>query len=485
MVAPRSAPRRRARAYDAIAMLDLPSSALAIAAFIHRRELSAVEVVDHYLAVIERRNPALAALIGVRAGGARRAAVDADRQLARGAPSSPLFGLPTAIKDDQSLRGHPTRVGTRVLDWAWSPIDGVTARACRRAGLIPLAKSATSELAILPIVDLPGRPPTRNPIDPSRYAGGSSGGAAAAVAGGLLPIAPGSDGAGSIRIPAAFCGVVGFMPSLGLVSTRGALPLSWSYDRIGPLTHDVHDAALVLAAIAGYDADDVCSQPLAVADYPAAVAAGPRRLRVGVPRAQLYVELDPEVEAAVARALAALTELGAELREVSLPLDDDRTVFRAEAWAYHRDHVARAPERYQAETLRRLRTGESVTAAAYLERARELVRVRRAYAAALADLDLVVAPTVAVPAPTFTEVDAAPDELRARELVFMRTTRPFSVWGAPALSVPCGATRAGLPIGVTLAGAHGADAAVLAAGAALARTLPPSLVDRPLPPLPR
>jgi Asp-tRNA(Asn)/Glu-tRNA(Gln) amidotransferase A subunit family amidase len=276
----------------------------------------------------------------------------------------------------------------------------------------------------------------------------------------------GSDTAGSIRLPAALCGIVGLMPSYGLVPLRGVIPLSWSYDHVGPMTRSVRDAAIVLQAIAGYDARDFTSVALPVPDYLAAIDGGGNALRIGVARAHFFAELDPEIAAAIDRALGVLAGLGHELRDVALPIDDDRTVFRAESWAYHRGSVERSPECYQPDTLRRLRSGEGVSSADYIEKWQQLQLIRRGVDAMFGDVDLVVTPTVPIAAPSFAELAAQPDALRPRELVMLRNTRPFDIWGTPAISVPCGTTRAGLPIGLQIAGRIGAEADVLRLAAA-------------------
>jgi aspartyl-tRNA(Asn)/glutamyl-tRNA(Gln) amidotransferase subunit A len=320
-------------------------------------------------------------------------------------------------------------------------------------------------------------PASRNPRNPAHITGGSSSGSAAAVGARMCYAALGSDTSCSIRLPAALCGIVGFMPTYGLVSLRGVMPLSSSYDHVGPMTRTVRDAALVLQAIAGHDPDDLTSAVLPAADYAAAVDAASDRgrgaatgaWRVGVARSHFFADLDAEVEAAIERALGVLEQLGAQLRDVTLPVDDDRTVFRAESYAVHRAWVERTPERYQPETLRRIRTGEAVTAAEYIEKWQHLQRMRRGVTAMFGDVDLIVTPTSPVPAPSFAELEAQPDTLRPRELLMMRNARPFDIWGTPALTVPCGTTRAGLPIGLHIAGRIGADAEVLRLGAAFER----------------
>jgi len=448
----------------------LPSSITELGAAFRAGRISPVEATERCLVRIAERDPELHAFITVSADAALAEARTAADELARGRDRGPLHGVPIALKDLIDTAGVRTTGGSAVFEDRVPAADAEVVRRLREAGAVILGKLNLHELAYGSSGVVGHFPATRNPHDLARIAGGSSSGSGAAVAAGLCYAALGSDTSGSIRIPAAMCGVVGFMPSHGLVSLRGTLPLSWSYDRVGPLTRTVRDAALVLTAIAGHDPADFTSAILPVTDYAGAVDGGGPPPRIGVARASFFTALDPEVAAAVARALGALEELGAELREVEPPVDDDRTVFRAESWAFHRPWVERTPERYQAETLRRIRTGSTVSAADYIDRWQDLQRMRRD-PARFAGIDLLVTPTLTTPAPSFAELAAEPDALRSRELVFMRNTRPFSIWGTPAISIPCGTTRAGLPIGVQLAGPIGADAEVLRVGAMLERRL--------------
>jgi Asp-tRNA(Asn)/Glu-tRNA(Gln) amidotransferase A subunit family amidase len=188
-----------------------------------------------------------------------------------------------------------------------------------------------------------------------------------------------------------------------------------------------------------------------------------------VARPYFFADLDPDVAAAVERAIGVLAGLGATLHDVELPIDDDRTVARTESYAIHRAWTLATPERYQAETLRRIRTGEAVAATDYLTKAHELQMIRRRAAAQFAGVDLIVTPTSPIPAPSFAELEAAPETLRPRELLLLRNTRPFNILGAPAISVPCGTTRAGLPIGLQIIGPPGTDARVLRFAAAYER----------------
>jgi len=431
--------------------------------------LSPVEVTEHCLERIARRDPELHAFITITADVALDQARTAAAELGQGRDRGPLHGVPIGLKDLIDTAGIRTTAACAVFADRVPTEDAEVTRRLGEAGAVLLGKLNLHEVAYGGSGVVCAGPAARNPRNAAHITGGSSSGSAAAVGAGLCFAALGTDTAGSIRLPAALCGIVGFMPSYGLVPLRGVIPLSWSYDHVGPMTRSVHDAALVLQVIAGYDPADITSIALPVPDYAAAIASGTPKLRIGVPRAHFFADLDPEVAAAIERALGVLAGLGAELRDIALPIDDDRTVFRAESWAYHRPWVERSPERYQPETLRRIRTGEGVTSDAYIAKWQELQRLRRGVDAMFGDVDLVVTPTVPIAAPSFAELEANPDALRPRELVMLRNTRPFDIWGTPALSLPCGTTRAGLPIGLQIAGRIGADADVLRLGAAYER----------------
>ena len=435
------------------------------------RRLGPVEVTQHCLARIARLDPALHAFITVTADLALDQARAAEAELARGHDRGPLHGVPVALKDLIDTAGVRTTGASALFEDRVPTEDAEVVRRLRDAGAVVLGKLNLHELAYGGSGVVGHFPATRNPRSTAHICGGSSSGSAAAVAAGLCYAALGTDTSGSIRLPASLCGIVGFMPTYGLVSLRGVIPLSSSYDHVGPMTRTVRDAALVLQAIAGHDRRDITSVDLPVPGYVAALDAERPRTRIGVARRHFFDELDPEVAAALARALGVLASLGARLRDIALPVDDDRTVFRAESYAFHRPWVARSPERYQPETLRRIRTGEAVTAADYIDKWRHLQELRRGFGASFADVDLIVTPTVAVPAPSFAELEAAPEALRSRELLLMRNTRPFDIWGTPALTVPCGTTSTGLPIGLQIAGPIGGDADVLRLGAAFERQM--------------
>jgi aspartyl-tRNA(Asn)/glutamyl-tRNA(Gln) amidotransferase subunit A len=432
------------------------------------RRLSPVEATRACLDRIARLDPELHAFITVTDDLAVAQARAAEAELARGDDRGPLHGVPIALKDLIDTAGVRTTGGSGAFADRVPTEDAEVVRRLRGAGCVLLGKLNLHEVAYGASGFIGHFPITRNPRNPAHITGGSSSGSAAAVAAGMCTAALGSDTSGSIRIPAALCGIVGFMPSYGLVSLRGVLPLSWSYDHVGPMTRSVRDAALVLQAIAGFDRGDLTAIEFPADDYAAALdaRASDPPPRIGVARAHFFADLHPDVAAAVERALGVLAGLGARLRDVEVAVDDDRTVFRAESYAYHRPFVDQAPERYQPETLRRIRTGESITAAEYIAKLHELQRMRRGAAAVFSGLDFVVTPTTAIPAPSFAELAGNLDDLRPRELVLMRTTRMFDVLGTPGISVPCGTTATGLPIGLQIIGPPGADAAVLRLAAA-------------------
>jgi aspartyl-tRNA(Asn)/glutamyl-tRNA(Gln) amidotransferase subunit A len=291
------------------------------------------------------------------------------------------------------------------------------------------------------------------------------------VVAGLAYAAIGTDTAGSIREPAALCGCVGLKPTYGRVSSRGVIPLSRSLDHVGPLAATVEDAAIVLQAIAGYDAGDIGSVDVPVANYLSGLRESAKQLRVGVPRGYFFDDLDPEVASAIEHALREISSLGAETTDVKLNVPVDRTLQATEAYAYHAENVAKSPELYQPETLRRIHSGEAVTAAEYIQRRCELEEARRNIGQVFADVDVLLTPTMPIPAPAIADLKADPDALRPAELKLLRNTRPFNVWGLPAISVPCGFTQSGLPIGMQIAGQHWREDLVLRVAHAYERAM--------------
>jgi len=428
---------------------------------LRRREISPLELARACLVRIEKLNPTLNAFITVTAESALAEARAAEIEIGRGEWRGPLHGIPIALKDLIDTAGTRTTAASALYQKRVPTEDAEVVQRLRQAGAVILGKNNLHEFAYggSSLVSFFGD--VHNPWNAAHIAGGSSGGSAAAVAAGLCYAAIGTDTAGSIREPAALCGCVGIKPTYGRVSARGVIPLSWSLDHVGPLAATVGDAAVVLQAISGYDSVDACSANVPVSDYVSALRDGTKSLRVGIPRAHFYDELDSEVQAAMDAALAVIATLVAEMRDVRIDVPADRTVQAAESYAYHAENVARTPELYQPETLRRIRSGENISAAEYIQRRRELDRERRRAHDFFADVDLLVTPTMPIPAPAIADLKKDPAALRPAELILLRNTRPFNVWGLPAVSVPSGFTKRGLPIGMQIAGAHWREDLVL------------------------
>lgn len=428
---------------------------------VRRREISPVEITRACLERIEADNAALNAFITVMAETALAEARAAEAEILRGEWRGALHGIPIALKDLIDTAGVRTTAASALYKERVPTADAEVVRRLRQAGAVIVGKNNLHEFAYGGSSLVSHFGDVHNPWDAGRVAGGSSGGSAAAVVAGMACAAIGTDTAGSIREPAALCGCVGIKPTYGRVSSRGVIPLSSSLDHVGPLAGTVQDGAIVLQAVAGYDAADITSADVPVADYVGVLREDARSLRVGVVRDYFFDELDAEVASAMGHALRGIQTLVREVKEVRLDVPTDRALQAAESYAYHVENVSKSPELYQAETVRRIRSGEEVTAAEYIVRRRELDEARRNIGRVFADVDLLVTTTMPMPAPAIAELKANPEALRPAELRLLRNTRPFNVWGLPAISVPCGFTEGGLPIGLQIAGAHWREDLVL------------------------
>ena len=433
-------------------------------------------VTEAYLARIEALDERLGAYLTVTADEALAAARAAEQRYRAGAPRGPLDGIPIAYKDVLCTRGVRTTCGSRILESFAPPYDATVVSRLRAAGAVMLGKTNMDEFAMGSSTENSAFQPTRNPWDLARVPGGSSGGSAAAVAGDLAPAALGTDTGGSIRQPAAFCGTVGLKPTYGRVSRYGLIAFASSLDQIGPLTRDVRDAALVLGTIAGHDPRDATSVPAAVPDYAATLEAGVRGLKVGVPREYFAEGLDPEVEAVVRQAIAVLRDLGGVLQDISLPTTDyGIAVYYVIAPAEASSNLARydgvkyglrVPKArdlvemsartraagFGPEVKRRIMLGTYALSAGYYEayygRAQKVrTLVRRDFDSAFATVDLIAAPTT--PSVAFKHGEKEDPLAMYLNDVF---TVPGSLAGVPALSLRCGFTGAGLPVGLQLIG---------------------------------
>jgi aspartyl-tRNA(Asn)/glutamyl-tRNA(Gln) amidotransferase subunit A len=413
------------------------------------------------LARIEALNPSLNAFITVTAESALAQARLAESEIQSGNWRGPLHGIPIALKDLIDTAGIRTTGASALFKDRIPQEDAAVVERLKAAGAVMLGKLNMHEFAYggTSVPSYYGR--VSNPWDLERIAGGSSGGAAAAVAAGLCYAALGSDTGGSIREPAALCGIVGLKPTYGRVSTRGVLPLSWSCDHIGPMTRTVGDAAIVLAAIAGYDPREPTSEDRPVGQYVDAIGSGRARLRIGLPREFFYASLDADIQAATDQALRTLAGLGAELREVPLEVSTDRIVIRAEAYAYHAEYVAKSPDLYLPETLAKLRLGAGIDAQTYIRARRDLARLRRTSLTVFSSVDLVVTPTTPVVASKASDYPSTIEGALALDGSLLRNTRPFNLLAFPTISVPCGITSANMPIGLQISGPPWEESRVL------------------------
>ncbi len=420
-------------------------------------KVSPVELTRECLTRIEKLNPVLNAFITITADSAMAEARRAETEITRGEWRGPLHGIPLALKDLIDTAGVLTTAASAVFKERIPAEDAEVTRRLKQAGAILLGKQNLHEFAYggSSLVSYFGD--VHNAWNPEHIAGGSSGGSATAVAAGMCYGAIGTDTAGSIREPASLCGVVGLKPTFGAVSTRGVIPLSQSLDHVGTIARTVEDAAIIFQAIAK-ETDVVqgwgSASPVRIEDPPA------HKLRIAVPRKFFCEELDPEVASAFEQALSVLSTMS-DISEINLEVPTDRTLQKAESYAYHCEFVRQSPELYQPETLRRIRTGEGISPEDAARCKRELQEARKQIASVFNDVDLLITPTTPTPAPVISELKANPDLLRPRELVLLRNTRPMNVWGLPAISVPCGFTQSGLPIGLQIIGSHWGEAKVL------------------------
>jgi len=417
------------------------------------RSISPVELTHDCLDRIEKLNPKLNAYITVTAESALERARLAEREIYRGTYLGPLHGIPIGLKDIIDTAGVRTTAASGVFKDRVPAEDAELVRRLRSSGAIILGKQNLHEFAYGGSCMISYFGEVHNPWDTERVTGGSSGGSAASVAAGLGFAAIGTDTAGSIRLPAAYCGVVGLKATYGRVSARGVIPLSKSYDHVGPLTNSVYDAALILQVLTQHGPADPCIKP----SFVSAFDELPANLRIGVPRQFFFDDLHPEVADAIEKAIDVFRRLNAEIRDDfrrdKLEVSTDRTLASAEAYAYHQSFVASTPELYQPATLARIQSGARISANDALRASQELLASRHAIQEIFDDVDVLLTPTVPIPPPRIADLRAHPEDLRAQELIMLRNTRPFNVWGIPAISIPCGFTKDGLPIGLQLAAA--------------------------------
>lgn len=433
---------------------------------IKSRALSPVELTASVLDRMEATEPLVNAYALTLAENARAAAEVAEHEISSGHYKGPFHGIPIGIKDLYNMRGLPTTASSRVRDAFVPTQDSAVVEKLTAAGAVIVGKTHTHEFAFGGVT-----PGTSNPWNTQFIAGGSSGGSAAAVAAGSCLMATGSDTGGSIRIPAAFCGMVGLKPTYGLVSRRGVTSLSWSLDHAGPITRNVADAALALTAMAGYDDQDPGSLKLEARDYSADLDGGVSGLRVGVPSNFYFDRVDSEVVRRVEVALGQFEQLGASLVEIEVPMTDyvealEWAILLPEANAYHSEMLRSSGDLYTPEVRTMLEAGEFVFAKDYIQALRGRALMQNAWRSMFGQIDVLAAPTLSSsPARhDHTHVTWPDGSSEALTESYMRLSAPANLLGLPALSVPIGTTEIGLPIGMQIVGRPLEDRTVLRAG---------------------
>jgi len=437
---------------------------------------SPVDVTKDCLDRVAACNTAVNAFVTLQAEVALEEARAAEREIVRGRRRGPLHGIPIAHKDLYRTKGLRTTAGSRILADFVPDEDATIVARLRAAGMILLGKLNTQEFAYGPTNEDSLFGPVHNPWNLECHAGGSSGGSAAALALRMLPAATGSDTGGSIRIPAACCGITGLKPTYGRSSRYGIFPLCWTMDHGGPMTRSARDAALLLQAMAGPDPKDPTTVDREIPDYTAALDSGIEGQRIGIPTRYFFDRALPEVDTAVRAALQVLADLGAEVIEIDIPHVEHAAaaaavIYYAEATAYHDDEFMAGRGHLFTDRVRRfLEFGNFILARDYLQAQRYRTLLGREVAALWRKVDLIVTPTLPI---TATPIGQPTVSIRGNEqpvyLALLRNTEPFNLTGLPALTVPCGVSAGGLPIGLQIVGRPFDEAGVLRLGDAFQR----------------
>jgi aspartyl-tRNA(Asn)/glutamyl-tRNA(Gln) amidotransferase subunit A len=449
------------------------------------KKISARELAVEFYGRIEQRNPELNVYLTLSNERAYAQADKVDAAIARGETLPPLAGVPIAVKDVISTRGVRTTCGSKMLETYVPPYDATAVERLERAGAVVLGKTNCDEFAMGSSNENSAYGAVRNPVATDRVPGGSSGGSAAAVAAGLAVAALGTDTGGSIRQPASFCGTPGLMPSYGRVSRYGLIAFASSLDKIGPFTANIEDAAAVMAVIAGHDPNDSTSADLPVEDYAAAIKQPVAGMRIGVPEDYFGAGLDPEVQQKVQGGIAALERLGCKRVPLQMPHTDYAiAAYYIIATAEASSNLARYDgvryglrvpgktliEMYRKtrekgfgpEVKRRIMLGTYALSAGYYDayylRAQKVrALIARDFSDAFQKVDVIVTPTAPTPAFRLGEKSSDPLQMYLADIY----TVTGSLAGVPGISVPCGLTESGLPVGMQIFGRHFREGTVL------------------------
>ena len=443
-----------------------PETILGLASRVAAGELRSERLTEDALEAIRQRNPTLNAFITVTADAALASAREADRDIAGGRSRGPMHGIPLSLKDLIDQEGVPTTAGSRLREGRVAAADAPVVRHLRAAGAVFIGKTNLHEFAFGTTTEDSGWGPARHPDDPSRSPGGSSGGSAIAVRTGMSVASIGSDTGGSIRIPAAACGIVGLKPTYGEISTDGVVPLSRQLDHVGPLARSVDDAALVYDVLRG-------ARPARLGDADGSLFG----LTLGTLDGYFMDRISDAVEAGVGEAFETLRNRGAKLTPRSIPHARDIAavylhLVLADAAAYHAGTTERRPHAYTDNVRIRIEMGRYLLAEDYARASRGKSVLRDEVDRALDGVDALILPALAIEAPPIgastVSVKGGSDSVRT---LMLRCTQPFNVSGHPAISLPCGRSPAGLPIGLQIVARRGETQTLLHVAKAVERAL--------------
>lgn len=425
------------------------------------------ELVEAHIERINTTDDKLNSFITVLSESALRSSLIAEKEIMNGNYRGPIHGIPIGLKDLYDTAGTITTVGSKIYRGRLPQEDATVVSRLKEAGAIVVGKLQMHEFALGATSINPHDGPARNPWDTERITGGSSGGSASSVAAGQCMASLGTDTGGSIRIPSALCGIVGLKPTFGRVSRKGVFPLSWTMDTVGPMTRTVEDAALMLNAMVSFDPSDPGSSPHETEDFTSKLGQGIEGLTIGVPQEYFYETTSPEVKEALTSAEKVFESLGAKVIPLSIPVLEHSlaisgTIMLTEAASVHENNLKNRPFDIGDDVRLRLTQGSLYSAVDYLKAQRGRHEFNNQIDKAMETVDILLAPTVGIGAPKIDDKTVVLNGVEYPALALMpRLTRPHNICGLPTISIPCGFTSSGLPIGMQLAGRAFEDSVVI------------------------
>lgn len=458
-----------------------------IANKIKKGEISPVKLVEHVLKRIRELDPLLNSFISVDEEGALQVAAERENEIRRGIYRGPLHGIPIGLKDNIDTADLITTAGSEILANNIPQTDAPLVESLKEAGAIIIGKQNLHQFAYGPTGDRSSHGPVRNPHNLAKMTGGSSSGSAASVAAYLCFGSIGTDTGGSIRIPASFCGIVGMKPTYGRVSKRGVYPLSWTLDHAGPMTRTISDNAILLNALVMYDAEDPDAVSNEAEDFTRLIGKELTGSKIGIPDRFYFDQLDEEVAQAIQETTFHFEQLGAEIVTVTLPdmesfSEAQRIILRCDAYALHEKNLADFPDEWDEEVKERLLTAIGTSGADYANARQVKKKAEKQFAAILDEVDALLTPTIAILPPDIDErfADGQNGTQHIRSTI-TRLTGPTNLTGFPSLSIPCGYSTEGLPIGVQLIGQKFDEGTLYQLGYALEQKLilPPAKFNIP------